>query len=359
MIYFHQTPGIVLTTGYGGAFQGLYHALLANYPALAADVCAHPFYHFQADKQADIDLFFGVAKGCLRHFYMDRYGTRKGMFTMCETDPMPEEFVEMISQYFEFIVVPTRWVQGIFERTFPDLPVYYVPLGVNSQLFPKLVRKRSGSEPFTFIWQGFVFRDRKRSDLVEQAFRELKLPNSRLIVKALAKATKKQIELHLPPDHDGVQYIQADYSFAEMISLWQRCDFAVIPSEGEAVGLIPLEMMSTGLPVALADNTGASEYCDEHYNYPMACDVEQPSFGDGAATVRIPSIDEIKRVMTHAYENRAEIAATGQAASSWIHEEHSYGKASDYLAQVFRRELAIANGGENVSRSENIRAATN
>jgi len=295
VVFLHEIRGLSARTGYGGAFQALYYALMKLYPGR---VISHPFFRLTGKPEIDCDVFFGQPY----NRFLDDFERRH-----CE-------------QYFDFIIVPTRWCQKVFEQTFPDHPVYLCPLGVNPDIYPMLHRPLD-RHPFTFLWQGFVVNDRKRADLVLRAFKELDLPNSRLIVKYLPDISKSKIK-HILSD-SKITMIGEQFSFPEMLSLWQECDFGVFPSEGEGVGLIPLECMTTGMPVAIANNTGAADYCDNRYNFPLECKETADSYFQDGSRFAVPTLEAIKTAMSKAYHERAAVQRRGKAAGSWIRANHT------------------------------------
>lgn len=330
MIYFHEVHDLDPRTGYSGAFQQFYSALCRVAPG---QFTAHPrnCLRPRVNESIDLDIFFGQP---YEHFaegnFKDRQCSKRGVFTMWEWERINPDLLFGIEKYFDFVIVPTQYCKKIFEQHLPDHPVFVCPLGVNPDMFP-LLQRDYAAEPFIFIWQGFVVapdpaQNRKRVDLVLQAFNELNLPDAILITKGMKKATRFNVPMYLHGHYgDNVSTISDELSQAELISLWQRAHFGIFPSEGEGVGLIPLEMMSTGMPVAIADNTGAAEYCNALVNYPIPSTVREERHG---ISFTRPSIDDIKEIMLYAYHNRAAIEQRGLQAAAWIRENHTYEHAA-------------------------------
>lgn len=344
MIYFHEAHDLDPRTGYSGAFQQFYSALCRVAPGCYT---AHLRECFSVAHQEplDLEIFFGQP---YEHFAKDNFAERRtakrGVFTMWEWERINPDLIYGIEKYFDFVIVPTEYCRQVFARHLPDHPIYVCPLGVNPNLFPKLQRDYS-STPFVFIWQGFVIdpepsRNRKRLDLVMQAFNELNLPDAILIVKGMKKATRYGWPLYLhghPGYGNNITAISDEFSQAELLSLWQRAHFGIFPSEGEGVGLIPLEMMCTGMPVAIADNTGSAQYCHPLYNYVLASDFHEERYG---VHFTRPSIETIKTTMAYAYHNRGNIEAQGMRAAQWIRENHTYQHSAKFFHELCKMILS-------------------
>jgi glycosyltransferase involved in cell wall biosynthesis len=258
-----------------------------------------------------------------------RIGKVRGCFTMFESDRIPWDFVYNVEKFFDFIIVPNDWCKGIFDQVFPDHQVYVSPLGINPDLFP-YIKRPTNRKPFTFLWQGFRMADRKRFDLVLKAFDELNLPDARLICKTLGSANSQGATFSLSDSRHS--YICEDYSHAELLDLYYKADFGIIPTEAEGVGMIPLEWMATGLPCAISNSTGCAGYCQEKVNYPLES-TESHKYPDGGIN-KFPSLNSIKAAMGNAYWRRDEIAAKGERASVWIKGFHNSDLAARRLMQL-------------------------
>lgn len=333
MIYFHETKNLETRSGYGGAFQALASALVKGH---SDRVFVYPPYAFKPQPKIDLEIFCGFpTQHYANHFDTD-YGCPRGIYTMWEVDRIRPDLIRCIEKYFDFVVVPTTYCQKIFQQHLPDHPVYLSPNGLWTETFPYLQRDFR-KQPFTVIWQGFSMEDRKRRDLAETAFKELNLPDARLVMKAMSRVAISKVPMYGRGLRES--FISDNWTVAEQLSMWQQCDLGVMPSEGEGIGMIPLEQMCTGMPVALADNSGAHDYCDERYNLPMKCEIEKEYIHGWGVPVRVPSIEEIQSKILWAYQNREESLALGRKAAMWIREQHSSNVAADKFIRTCEQVL--------------------
>lgn len=312
-------------TGYGGLFHALSLALLKASPDTVA------FYRPGALPEGvncDVDIYYGQPYVNTDEQISKRHGRLKGIYTMHEREQAPIEFIRAIEKYFDVIIVPTEWCRVLFERIFPDHPVYVSQAGVDCYQYPYIERP-ADREPFTFFWQGFAMNDRKRWDLVRDAYRKLNLKNSRLIIKSFSRASQSQCRYQMHDTKKHESWLSDDCSHIEKLSLWQRCDFAIQPSQSEGIGMMPLEWMASGLPCAFTNNTGAATYADERFNYPLPA-TQLGTYEDGVP-YSVPTMDAIAEVMLHAYSNRDEIRNKANLAAMWIRANHSIEIAAEKL----------------------------
>lgn len=328
MIYLYEVDSVDQRTGYGGLFSSLALSLLRSYGGQVAT------YKSQALPQpvdADVEIFFGQPYPGVEQQFSKRRAPLRGVYTMFEQPQIPWEFVFCVEKYFDFVIVPTEWCAGVFRRIFPSKRIYVSQAGVDCDLYPFMERPMN-RKPFTILWQGFHIKDRKRYDLALEAFKLLDLPDARLIIKVFSRATESQATYYLHDKQTRVSWIADACSHVEKLSLWQQCDFAVCPSNGEGIGMMPLEWMATGLPCAFTNNTGAAQFCDERYNYPLAA-TEQGNYRDGVPFT-CPSMPTVAAAIQHAYNSREELRLKAAIAANWVRRTYSMQYAAESLMSV-------------------------
>jgi glycosyltransferase involved in cell wall biosynthesis len=146
--------------------------------------------------------------------------------------------------------------QSMINSGVPEDKIYVYEHGIDPELYVPFLRGKRDKIRFLHIDSG---SPRKRSDLVEKAF------------NVIYPKYKDRIELTLKYTHAprsgqnwfdeevlsssgswigrGVRHINENLSDKDMTSLINYHDVLVYPSEGEGFGMIPLEVMATGMPV--------------------------------------------------------------------------------------------------------------
>ena len=137
----------------------------------------------------------------------------------------------------------------------PESKIFIYEHGLSPEEFVPVLRGFNKKIRFLHIDSG---SPRKRSDLVEKAFLKLypKYKNIELTLKhshgKLSKHnwdSEKVLEEAGEWEKPGIRYIRETLTPEDMINLINFHDVLVYPSEGEGFGMIPLEVMATGMPV--------------------------------------------------------------------------------------------------------------
>lgn len=227
-----------------------------------------------------------------------------------ESDALHSHKVLAYSSVDEFWTASEWGKQAAVNSGVPEGKIHVYHHGIFSEKYPSYLRGKRKKIRFLHIDSG---SRRKRSDLVEQAFNILYEKN-------------KNIELTLKYSHDphggeswlkeetlthrgnwirpGTRHINETLSHDEMISLIHFHDVLVYPSEGEGFGLIPLEALSTGMPVisthewAPYSNYFLEGHLESRIDYSNH-DWGYPKIGKGTIT----SIDSIVYKMQDFIEN--------------------------------------------------------
>lgn len=256
-INFYPACGLNSYEGYGraeiGFLKGAYETGL--------DVSFYPVL-------GRVTLQFGNPKWGESPF-MD--GRRRWLWSMIESMTASEQWVNNINAYYERLIVPAPDMIALFADSGVNIPIHYIPLGVDA--FPLEYRERESSSPFTFLT--YSYGDiRKGADLAVMAFLELyeDNPNYRLIIKArdnddvmwLRNIQSKQISV-----------IGGKLSEQALQSLWAQSHVFVFASRAEGFGMPPREAVMSGLPTIATRWLGMWDA--EHWGFPLPVADMRPS----------------------------------------------------------------------------------
>jgi glycosyltransferase involved in cell wall biosynthesis len=295
----------------------------------------------------DVQIYFAVPFDQLRESWI-RKSDRFLCFTMWESTVVSPEVIENLKN-FDGLIVPSDWCAEIFKANGYAGPIYVAPLGINPDRWQP-IRRDHLRVPFRILWQGTAIRDRKGCLETIRAFNELNLPGTQLYLKSMPAYTSfnfdtrfsmKDIQsaLDLAGVNDKanrifVRNISRTLSREDMYALLLDCDLSVYPSRGEGFGLIPLEHMSTGLPLVLANNSGMKMYANPDYmkllSYEERCSSQGPETGVDYEA----NHEEIKEAILWAYHNRCDASNMGIDAAEWVLENWSYANTAKRLVEI-------------------------
>lgn len=254
-------------------------------------------------------------------------GQRRVLFTMWETTKLPPHYYEELSQFHQ-IIVPCEHNRGVFLEYHDNVDV--VPLGINPALWQ--VCNPPKNEKFTFITGGSNWW-RKGIDIVLDAFVKLNNPNTHLILKLSPDAYGSMPNVTLPPN---VTLYKDWMSQQDEYDLYASADCFISASRGEGFGLIPLQVMSMGLPTIISDMTGHREF-SYLANHALPCaevDIEKGHFQRVGRWYQIDTDDLIIAMADH-IKNKKKHRAKAQA-NALLAQEWTWDKAAQRLIDAVK-----------------------
>jgi glycosyltransferase involved in cell wall biosynthesis len=282
---------------------------------------------------------------CFHDSYATRHGdSLRGVFTMYESNKIRKDFIPEINDNFDFIIVPSDYCLKAFRETFPQIPIYKCPLGVNGYEFPLFDRPKD-RHPFTFVWNGWALGGRKGDRACVEAFESLNLPDSRLIMKSMPTATIFNQWTHLAHPNGSKVFVLFPYTQAELYSLYCDSDVGLHPSSSEGFGMIPLEMMSTGLPVIMTACTASEEQFDESDCLEVTTTLSDNWAIKDGTLGHVADLDSLKGQMLYAYEHREEMRDRGRHAAERVRRDFSWERAAfDFEKILNHAKEGLTNG---------------
>jgi len=247
-----------------------------------------------------------------------KVGQYRAAFTMWESDKVPDRFIHCFSKYDQ-IIAPCQHNADLFSKHHSN--VSYVPLGVDTSYWKPI--KREANSTFRFHAGGSGWQ-RKGLDIVVKAFRQLKLPNAELHIKA-AKHAKDT-----PEDARGDNiYLHRQWMTQDEMRTWlNQADCFVAPSRGEGFGLIPLQTIALGIPTIISDTSGQAQFAHLATGVISGGKSVSKNFG---GTWDEPSVTQLAEVMLDHYHNDQSVKAIANAK---LATEFSWANATSKLLEV-------------------------
>lgn len=260
-------------------------------------------------------------------------GKIKVLYTMIEGDTVPDSWHPFLKMA-DYIIVPTTFVQGAFERA--GFKTSVIPLGYDESIFSYVERK--GNHPYTFFHYE-AFQDRKGwQDLLDAWFMALNEEeyDARLILKTIKPYDQVPEDLK---QFSNVKVISGEIPHHALFDILSEVDCFVFPSRGEGFSLPPLEAMATGLPVILSRGHSHMDYYDERYMYGVDCDIKiparYPNWPDQGSFLRC-NLDSLASVLKHVYSNKQEAKEKGKLAAEYV-KKYTYHNTAEKLSTFLKQ----------------------
>lgn len=270
--------------------------------------------------QADLHIYVGVPLREQIEAARRIPGKPFVWFTMCEQTVIPPEWVSHLSND-PAVIVPCTFCDYVFRACGVQADIHTVRLGVDPAEYRYI--DRPNRDTYTYYWQGTsLLFDRKCGWMVEQAFRDLDLPGSRLLLKTVP---------HPGPPFDfrvgNIRQIASWASVDELNALDYEADCFVWPTRAEGFGMVPLEKMATGLPVICTDWSGPHDYLRDGVSLPLRdFQFQESIYGPQCGHDAAVNIESLKAHMRWCYDHRDEARAIGRRAAKYVAEEWTWEK---------------------------------
>lgn len=250
--------------------------------------------------------------------------TIKIAYSMYEATKIPHEWVDILNNKFDAVIVPSKFLIEVYQNSGVQIPIFKIPLGLNLKSFLKEPLKAKCGDKFVFgnLSAG---SDRKNHVMLIRAFAKAfgddpsvqLLINARYSEKEVRNEITKTITLL---DLDNIKFTQKPLSKGNYIVEFKKIDCYVSPSKGEGFSIQPREAMALGIPVIATNNTGQIEVCNSGLVEVVNSPIKKPAinpWGDYYGFNFDCHIDELAVAMKRVKENYDEYLAKRSEARKW------------------------------------------
>lgn len=295
-----------------------------GYGALVTGLREHLPITAVLDMQTSISVYCGPPDTCPGFIE----GSHKAIFTMWESDVLPEKWVRYLGEYDQ-VIVPCEHNLRLFGQHHRN--VVRVPLGVDQTVwFPV---EREPNRRFRFACGGSLWR-RKGLDLVVDAFMALDLDAELHI-----KAAPHMADLPKVFADPRIRFHQGWMGEPELVDWVRQADCWVAPSRGEGFGLIGLQAIACGVPTVLSDTSGHREYKILASEVVPTVPIPAPLGGMWDE----PDFDGLVVAMRRVWED-ADRRRSGALARVGMVEAFSWDRASERLLEALPEGVRLPDG---------------
>lgn len=178
--------------------------------------------------------------------------------------PSKETLSKEIREYdlADYICVPSKFAKQTFiKKGFGNKKIKIIKLGVDLKKFYQKKNKKKKNS-FTIISSGEV-SIRKGSHLLIKAFKNLKIPNIRLL---FVGNFEKGLSFYFNKNKNANIYFLGKKNEKELNDIYNNSDIFVLNSLEDGFGMVIPQAMACGLPIITTHNTGASEIVENNKN---------------------------------------------------------------------------------------------
>jgi len=270
-------------------------------------------------------------------------GLKNILYTMFETDKIPNKWPNKINTTYDCVVVPSTEIAEVFRICGVYTKIEILPLFIMGcyKFFKRPIR-----DTYTFLFVGRMNKFNRKGwyELLLAFTKEFHENNVRLIFKSTDFVSVSNEMMQIMKNDIRIHLIDGVLTNEEINKLYKEADCFVLPSHGEGFGLPAVEAMATGLPVITTNFLGSVDYAKRKYCYPIEIKYLEeafyaPFYGEVGNWAYIDYKD-IKKSMRYCYENQEKARRKGEKASIFVDENFRFKNFSDGLLEI-RKKLNV------------------
>lgn len=219
----------------------------------------------------------------------------------------------------DYISISSLFVKRTFiENGVPENKLIQVPYGVDLEEFKQVEKK---DNVFRVIFAGGM-TIRKGVHYLLQAFSELKLPNSELmLIGSISEEMKPSFEKY-KGSYNYIGHIPQ----RELHKYYSQGSVFVIMSIEEGLALVQPQAMACGLPIIATTNTGAEDIVRD---------------GKDGFIIPIRDVEALKNKLTYLYEHPEICRQMGQSAKEHVSKGFTWDDYGEKIVREYERVLSL------------------
>jgi len=218
----------------------------------------------------------------------------------------------------DYIAIPSRFVKRTFiEKGIPENKLILIPYGVDLKEFSQITKE---DDFFRVIYAGGITL-RKGVHYLLQAFSELRLPNSELL---LIGGISNEIKPFLKK-YEGTYSWVGHKSQRELYKYYSQGSVFVMPSIEEGMSMVQVQAMACGLPLICTTNTGGEDLIED---------------GKEGFIVPIRDVETLKEKIVYLYENPGISKQMGQYAKERVSKDFTWDDYGQKMVGEYRKILS-------------------
>jgi glycosyltransferase involved in cell wall biosynthesis len=196
---------------------------------------------------------------------------RSACFATFETFEPPQRWIEVLNGE-DAVICPSEFNVKIFRNAGVTKPIHHIPHCIDLDLYNPGVKPLQTDERFTFLFFSTWKKRKGYAQLLEAWMKEFDIhDNVRLLIKTdrYTTANKEISEMkHMlgleKKELAPISFEGRVLSEIELPKVFKSADCLICPTLGEGFGLPGLQCMALGVPVAITNFSGCTDYANEN-----------------------------------------------------------------------------------------------
>jgi hypothetical protein len=247
-------------------------------------------------------------------------------YSMLETDKIPDSWVKILNENFDSVVVPDKYLLGVYEKCGVIIPIFVLPIPMDLQpYYSSKKHSYSHSKPFVF---GDASANKNPIKLIESfnlAFGNT--PDVQLHLRSGWKCINPEI-IENKINELGLKNVFFEFGYLnqlEYIKKLQSYDCYANLSRGEGFSFIQRECLSLGIPIICTNNTALKTLCNIGFVKSIPCDkLGTPNefylttFHEDVGYQFDCKIKDVAKAMLDVYQNYKKYVKLAREGRKWV-----------------------------------------
>lgn len=270
-------------------------------------------------------------------------------YSMLESTAIPNQWVTILNNKFDLVVVPDNFYKVIYTECGVTIPIFVVPCGFYMEELFNQPLKSKVNIPFAFGISA-SFTPQKNYEVLIDAFAQEFGNNSNVILKlhGYAGAHYNIIKHRLKKYNlKNIVMINRPLSRHEYLQFLLSLDCYVLLSKGEGFSLTPREALALGIPCIITNNTAHKTICDTEYVYSVPSNKIELAyyrcFGGHCGNNFSCTIADAAKALKEVYINYRLYLDKAHNGRQWVERYLYKNLKAEYLTLIKPQKVILAN----------------
>jgi glycosyltransferase involved in cell wall biosynthesis len=281
-------------------------------------------------------------------------------YSMLECTKIPIEWVMILNNKFDAVVVPDKFLVEVYQNSGVQIPIFELPLGMDLDRFLAKTDRISENKPFVF-GSTVGFNVRKNYSLLIKAFAAEFGNSSDVILKINGRdqSSKEAQNLRSLITSLGVNNIfltNVVLDNSNYINFLETFDCYINLSKGEGYSLCPREALALGIPCILTNNSAQMTLCDSGLVKVVPSEIYEPAdysgvFGNqDVGYYRNCTIEDARSALRDVYSNYNYYLNLATQAREWVKQYRWKNLKAQYINLIKPKQVIL--GEKNIVTNE-------
>ncbi len=214
--------------------------------------------------------------------FMPKESFIKIAYSMLESSEIPRQWVNILNEQFDAVVVPDPYYKEVYLRSGVHIPLFVLPHGIYIDELLAQTSKKKKATPFVFGCSA-AYWPRKNHEVLIEAFSEEFGNDPQVILKLHGRTGSKSYVTKLTKQITdrgikNIELIKKKLSKQGYENFFRSLDCYVLVSKGEGYSVTPREALALGIPCILSNNSAHKTIGASGCVYSVSSEISEPAY---------------------------------------------------------------------------------